>query len=197
VETRSHGSGRSIDGSICNASKGCADLFTRFGATPSQSALPARRVVAELKRRCVSMRGTSRRGEPERLLRIHADCRRSHHACVGRLVRSWSAWPGNPEPCLSPAMRVSCRAGIMKRAPHPLSSPKITTPTSSPLQQAIRAVVGISPDALRKLALKRRLIDSLPHPWKRSPWNSAASKSDRPEETPGLTRLVLRVFERA
>jgi single-stranded-DNA-specific exonuclease len=102
-ESVAYGSGRSIDGfHLLNALESCADLFTRFGghAFAVGFALPADK-LPELKRRLrVYADEYLGGGEPEHLLRIHAELPldRITSVLVGWLRKLEPFGHGNPEP---------------------------------------------------------------------------------------------------
>ncbi len=98
-----HGSGRSVDGfQLLNAIENCADLFTRFGghAFAVGFALPAA-VLPELKRRLRLYADENLpAGEPEHLLKIHAELPldRITPVLAGWLRKLEPLGHGNPEP---------------------------------------------------------------------------------------------------
>ena len=115
-----HGSGRSVDGfQLLDAIESCADLFTRFGghAFAVGFAMPAENLPALKQRLRVYAEKHLPAGEPERVLRIHAELPldRITPVLVGWLRKLEPLGHGNPEPIFA-ARRVRLLAAprIMK-----------------------------------------------------------------------------------
>jgi len=151
-----HGSGRSVDGFPLLASiETCADLFTRFGghAFAVGFAMPAAS-LPELKRRLrIYAAEHLTAGEPQRLLRIHAELPldRITPVLVGWLRKLEPLGHGNPEPVfIARRVRLLSPPRIMKdrhlrleltQESHPSpNAPSTLQPPSPTPSTAIRAV---------------------------------------------------------
>ena len=143
-----HGAGRSVDGfHLLNAIESCADLFTRFGghAFAIGFAMPAA-ALPELKRRLRLYADEHlAAGQPERLLRVHAELPldRITPVLAGWLRKLEPLGHGNPEPLfVARGARLVSAPRIMKErhirlelAQQPAASPVVSGSSS-----AIRAV---------------------------------------------------------
>jgi single-stranded-DNA-specific exonuclease len=115
-----HGSGRSVDGfQLLDAIESCADLFTRFGghAFAVGFAMPAENLPALKRRLCAYAEEHLPAGEPEHVLRIHAELPldRITPVLAGWLRKLEPLGHGNPEPIfVARRVRLLAAPRIMK-----------------------------------------------------------------------------------
>jgi single-stranded-DNA-specific exonuclease len=143
-----HGSGRSVDGfQLLNAIESCADLFTRFGghAFAVGFAMPAENLPALKQRLRAYAEKHLPSGDPEHVLRIHAELPldRITPVLAGWLRKLEPLGHGNPEPIFA-ARRVRLLAAprIMKER-HirlELAQQSVASPVLAGASAGIRAV---------------------------------------------------------